>query len=126
MSEYVLPNDTILVSRKYFITADISQEGETKPHNLNMSFEVDSVTQSPFFVGSDSDLIITIEEVNFNDPILPVRTYEAQEGIFYISPAILGGTETVSFQLNTKELYNGQPVGFNVPISGGMTVEIIN
>jgi hypothetical protein len=125
MAEYVLTNDTILVSRKYFVTADVTLEGETKAHNMYMTFEVDSVTQGTFFVG-DNDLTITMEEVNFNDPILPLRTFAPQEGALQIAPAIFGGTESVSFSFSVKEVFNGQPVGFDIPISGNLSVEVSN
>lgn len=126
LAEYINAPDTALLSRRYYATADVQLEDEFDAHNLNFTIEVDTVIKSVFFVDADPDLIIDIEEVNFNDPLLPVRDYQTTGGVVNIAANVLGGPETVSFDLIVKETFDGIPVGFDIPFSGSFTVEIVN
>ena len=102
-------------------------EGETKPHSINVMIEVNDALESVFYVGDDEKgvvLDILIHEINENDPILPLRTFLATDGVVQIIPAILGGTETASFNLIVKELYNGSLVGFEKALIGNLSVFI--
>lgn len=124
MSEYVQLDDDDLLSRRYYATADVTLEGELAAHNLNYQMDIDTVTQSVFFIAADTIPFI-VEEINYNDDLLPYRKFVAVDGIISIAPAILGGTESVAFDVILKEEFNGQLVGFDIPFSGSMAVEII-
>ncbi|NNE55400.1 MAG: hypothetical protein HKN32_05230 [Flavobacteriales bacterium] len=126
MAEYINVPDSALLSRRYYTTADVQLEGEFEPHNLNLTIEVDTVIKAVFFVEADPDLIITLEEVNFNNPLLPVREYAVTSGSVEIAANVLGGPETVNFNLVAKETFDGIPVGFDIPLVGTMTVTIEN
>lgn len=123
MAEYVQLGDDLPLSRRYYATAEIHLEGELAAHNLNYTLDIDTVTQSVFFVAADTIPFI-VEEINFNDDLLPYRKYIATDGIISIAPAILGGTETVQFEVTLKEEFNGQLVGFDIPFAGSMAVGI--
>lgn len=124
-ANYVLSDTANFLSRRYYLSANVAVEGETETHNVNVILEVDSVDQSIFFVETAEDLFVRVENVNYNDPISVVRVFEPIQGQVLISPAILGGTETVSFNLILKENYNGNLVGFPVSFSGSFIVGVV-
>lgn len=123
MAEYTQPDDDNILSRRYFLTADIRLEGETEAHNLNIQLGTDSVDQVVQFIPED-EVFNYFEEVNQNDELLPVRTYTCTNGVVNFSPAFLGGTESVSFEMVLRETVNGQPVGFDISFKGNFSVEI--
>lgn len=124
-AHYIVPDTANPLSRRYYISAETSLEGELLTHNLNMRLEVDSVTKGVFYVEDDDDLEILVEEINYNDPIDTLVTYLPVDGVVSIAPALLGGTESVQFNLVLKRFYNGSLVGFEVPFSGNLSVNII-
>jgi hypothetical protein len=123
MAEYINYIDTNLLSRRYYVTADVMVEGEIEAHNFNMTIELDTVSQSIFLLPGD-DAIVLAEDVNFNDPIQTVRTFQADGGVIEIAPAILGGSESVSFNLSMQQTFDGIPFGVPIPVSGSMVVQI--
>ena len=123
MAEYVNPIDTNLLSRRYYVTADVTLEGELEAHNFNMTIELDTVTQQVFLLPGD-DVQIFAEEVNFNDPIQTVRTFQADGGVIQVAAAVLGGTESVNFNFTMQQTFDGIPFGVPIPVSGSMIVEI--
>jgi len=126
MAEYINPVDSNLLSRKYFATADVTLEGEYDAHNLNFTIEVDTVIEAIFFPETNPDVHVTIEEVNFNDQLLPLREYTIDTGVIEINANVLGGPETVGFDLVVKETFEGIPVGFPLTLTGNMTVQVAN
>jgi hypothetical protein len=123
MAEYVIEGEDLFLSRRYFLTTDIRLEGEEMPHNLSFQLGIDSVDQGILYIPTDS-VFNLVEEVDQNDQLFPYRTYTGINGIVNTSPAILGGTESVSFQIILRETVNGDTVGFDIPFSGSFTVNI--
>lgn len=126
MAEYIYPVDSNLLSRRYYATADVTLEGEYDAHNLNFTIEVDTVIEAIFFPEANPDVVITIEEVNFNDQLLPLREYSVESGIIEVQANVLGGPETVGFDFIVKETFEGIPVGFPLALSGSFVVEVAN
>ncbi len=124
-ANYIQPDTANFLSRRYYITAEVNLEGETQAHSVNMMLEVDSVDKESFFVEDDPDLLALIEEINFNDPLDTLVQYVPIAGGIEINPAILGGTEVVSFDFILKRWQNGTLVGFNVPFSGSFKVQVL-
>lgn len=124
MAEYLHQPDTNLLSRRYYTTVNLQSETETEPHHLNISFYVDTVIQQLFTL-EDDDLQLKIEEVNYNDPFIPIRYYEADIAFVSVVPSLLNGPETVSFQWQITEMLNGSPAGFPFAVEGSFTVPII-
>ena len=124
MAEYFHEPDTNLLSRRYMTTLDIQTETETEAHHINFSMYVDTVTQSIFNL-DDDDLRIKIEEVNYNDPFLPIREYEANIAFVTVEPALTTGPELVTFQMQVVEMLNGSPAGFPFTFEGAFTVGLI-
>ena len=123
-ANYIQPDTANFLSRRYYISADVAGPGDTETHNVNMILEVDSVDQSIFFVETATDLVVRVENVDYNDPISSLRIFEPVQGQVVIHPAILGGTETVTFNFVLKENYNGSLVGFPVNFSGTFSVKV--
>lgn len=125
MAEYVLGDPDDILSRKYYLTADVRTEFETEPHQLNIQLGVDTVNHTPFFI-PDPDVLNWFEEINQNDALLPYRTYTSTVGLVNITPAILGGNERVSFEMIIREVVNGDTVGFEISTKGSFNVNIAN
>jgi hypothetical protein len=124
-ANYIIPDTANFLSRRYYISANVGISGESDTHNINVVLEVDSVDQVNFFVETSEDLAVRVENVNYNDPITSLRLFEPVQGQVVITPAILGGTEKVSFNLVLKENYNGDLVGFPVNFSGTFYVGVV-
>jgi len=113
------------LSRRYYITAEVKSSTESKPHSVNFYIEIPDVTSSIFDLTEDDiEFAAKAEQVNQNDPLLPLRTFEAQSGRVVVSPAFLGGTENVQFSVILQETFNGCNVGGPVSISGNFKVEV--
>jgi hypothetical protein len=126
-ANYIVPDSLEETSRRYYITSDVAVEGENAAHSVNVIIEVNDVLESVFYVGDDDEdaiLSVLIHEINDNDPILPLRTFVPVDGVVQIVPAILGGTETVSFNLVVRELYDGDLVGFEKSLVGNLSVYV--
>lgn len=124
MAEYFHEPDSNLLSRRYMTTLDIQSPLETEAHHVNFSLYVDTVTQSLFNLDED-DLRIKIEEVNYNDPFIPIREYEADIAFVTVDPAITTGPEFVTFQMQIVEMLNGSPAGFPFTFEGNFRVNVI-
>lgn len=113
------------LSRRYYITAEVKSNQESKPHSVNFYIEIPDVTTSIFDLTEDDiEFAAKAEQVNQNDPLLPLRTFEAQSGRVVVSPAFLGGTENIQFSVILQETFNGSNVGGPVSISGNFKVEV--
>lgn len=121
-AEYVLANDTLPLSRQYYLTADVAAEGEVGTHSLNIYFDLDSVDHPQFFIPEDT-VAVYIEEIDENAAI-PFKTYAAVNGIVNVNGALLGGTERVSMDLILQQTTNGVPVGFEISFKGNFSVVV--
>ena len=123
MAEWVQADTGNFLSRRYFLTADIRQDGENKPHNLSIQLDIDSIDQTVHFIPADQ-LYNIFEEVNENDNLLPYRQYVCTNGVIDLSPAILGGEESVAAEMLLREVVGGDTVGFDIEFSMDFTVTI--
>ena len=121
-AEYVLANDSLLLSRKYYLTADVAAEDEVGTHSLNIYFDLDSVDHPQFFIPEDT-VAVYIEEIDENAAI-PFKTYAAVNGVINVNGALLGGTERVSMDLILQQTTNGVPVGFEISFKGNFSVVV--
>jgi hypothetical protein len=124
MSEFVRPDENNILSRRYYITADVAATGESEPHHLNIIIETDSVHHEYFDLMLSPFISVQIEEVNYNDPTVLVRTFVPVIGNVSITPAIFGGSESASFNLNVQQSFNGSPAGAIIPLTGNLDVLI--
>lgn len=124
MADYLHYPDTNLLSRKYYLTANMQTGAETEPHHLNLSFYVDTVTDQ-FFTNDDPFLDLKIEEVNYNETLIPIRMYEADLIAIEVIPAILNGPEYVQFLMQVTEYVNGSPASLPFQMQGYFDVDVI-
>jgi len=124
-ANYILSDETEDLSRRYYVTANMIAEGEEEPHSVNLWIEIPNVEEGVFHVDDDTfEFTALAHEVNQNDPILPVREFLPIEGVITVSPAFLGGTETVGFNFIMRESYDGDLVGVQFGFSGSFTVNV--
>jgi len=125
-ANYILADSTVQLSRRYYITADVQKEGEELTHTISMDLEVPDVGDGIFYIdGTTIEFSATIQERNDNLMIRPYRLYRPTEGVIQVSPAFLGGSEPVSFNLVLKEVDDsGNLVGFEFPFSGSFKVRV--
>ena len=121
-AEYVLVNDTLPLSRQYYLTADVASEGVTTDHSLNIYFTLDSVNLGQFFIPQDT-LDVIIEEIDEGADI-PFKTYTAVNGVVNANGAVFGGTESVSMDFVLQQTVNGVPVGFESSFRGNFKVNV--
>lgn len=113
------------MSRRYYITAEVKSTEEAKPHSVNFYIEIPDVTTAIFDVTeNETGFAATAEQINQNDPLLPLRTFDSRSGRVMVSPAFFGGTETVQFNVILQETFNGASVGAPLAISGSFSVEV--
>lgn len=126
-ANYILADSTEPESRRYYVTADVSIEGETQAHGLSIWIEIPSLNG-----GGQFDINATlnefeawVDEYNLNDPIDTLRQFVPVNAVVQVSEAGLsGGTETVSFLLTLNELNNGVPIPGDVNCSGSFSLYI--
>lgn len=122
MAEYVLL-DSNQFSRKYFLTADVRSEDEVLAHNLNFSLTIDSISGSMLFV-PDESLSNMLQVPNLNDNLSPLRNYTGVNGVINVNSQIFSGSESISFDLEMKEIVNGDTVGLVTPFSGSFSLTL--
>jgi hypothetical protein len=125
-ANYILADSTVALSRKYYVTADVREEGEELTHSVSMLLEIPNVEDGVFYVDdSNSDFTADVDERDDNQMILSRRRYKAIEGIIQVNPAIFGGIEKVVFTLVLKELdEDGNLVGSELNFSGSFRLDI--
>ncbi len=127
-ANYILSDSTVADSRRYYVTADVAIEGETRTHTLSMWIEVDSLDGGGQFViepGGSADFKCWVDEFNLNDPISELRQYIPVNAVISVAQApITGGDEKVFFQLTLNELLNGNPIPGDVNLAGEFTVYV--
>lgn len=121
-ADYVLANDTLPLSRKYYLTADVTAEGEVGTHSLNIYFDLDSVDQQQFFIPEDT-VTVHIEEID-EGAAIPLKTFQSVNGVVNVNGALFGGTERVSMDLILQQTTLGVPVGFEISFKGNFSVVV--
>jgi hypothetical protein len=126
---YILTDSTNAKSRRYYITADVSLEGEDEAHGLSAWIDVPNIGNGGSFSinaqSGESDFQAWVDEFNPNDPTDTLRQYIPVNAVVQISAApVSGGTETVNFQLTLNQLEDGEPVPGDINCSGNFTVAI--
>jgi hypothetical protein len=126
---YILTDSTNAKSRRYYITADVSLEGEEEAHGLSAWIQVPDIGNGGSFSidaqSGESDFEAWVDEFNPNDPTDTLRQYVPVNAVVQISAApVSGGTETVNFQLTLNQLEDGEPVPGDINCSGSFTVAI--
>ena len=126
---YILTDSTNAKSRRYYITTDVSLEGEAATHGLSAWIEVDDVGNGGNFAidaqSGESEFVAWVDEFNPNDPTDTLRQYVPVNAVLQIGAApISGGIETVNFQFTLNQLEDGEPVPGDINCSGNFTVTI--
>jgi len=127
---YILTDSTNAKSRRYYITADVSLEGEAATHGLSAWLEVPDIGNGGNFVidaqSGESEFFAWVDEFNPNDPTDTLRQYIPVNAVLQIGAApASGGIETVNFQLTLNQLEDGEPVPGDINCSGNFTVTIV-
>lgn len=124
MAEIVVPDTTNSLSRSYHIVADMRTPEEIDAHvpahdvTFHMSFEtLDDVV---FYLPQDSVLHL-VQEINHGDDLQGIVNYQGTNGVIQVNQAITGGEESVTFDMNLREVVDGSFVGFEVPFTGSFT-----
>lgn len=127
MAEAVIWDSLQPLSRRYHLVADMRDAGAIEAHapahDFTVTLEFDSINRPVFYIPADG-IVHGMQEINQGDEFFPVKDYVATNAVITPTPAFLGGTETVSFEMLIKESVNGTPVGFEVPFSGSFVVTI--
>lgn len=129
-AEHIRTEEDSTYSRRYYITANVAIEGEEQTHNVNTWIEIPDVTAHSnglYNIDVNSSLVeflAKVDEFNLNDPFYSLRQYGVRQGVVRVSPApLLGGTESVSFQLILGELNSsGVMYGPDITYSGSFAV----
>ena len=127
MAEAVVWDSLQPLSRRYHLVADMRDAGQIEAHapahDFTVTLEFDSINRPVFYIPTDG-IVHGMQEIDHSDEFFPVRDYVATNAVITPTPAFLGGTETVSFEMLLKEAVNGNPVGFEIPFSGSFVVNI--
>jgi hypothetical protein len=106
-----------LFSRQYYATAEMRDSRFEVAHSVNVQLVIPNITWGPFFP-EEGTVGVLIEEVNYAPLMDDVREFAPVEGVISVSPGIGGSQESVSFNLNVKEVINGNMVGFPLSVQG--------
>lgn len=127
-AHYIIPNPENFESRIYYVSAEVSNEYGEKVRNINFRMAVDTVSFGGGFIDITDPEIGSIdhlmEDVDFDNPLAPVRSYMATLGQYEIDPALFGGMETVNWTFTVREIINGNMVGFPKELKGNLIVNI--
>jgi hypothetical protein len=127
---YILTDSTNAKSRRYYITADVTLEGEQEAHGLSAWIEIPDIGSGGNFSidaqSGENEFQAWVDEFNPNDPTDTLRQYVPVNAVVQVGAApAAGGTESVSFQLTLNQLEDGAPVPGDLNCSGNFSV-IIN
>ena len=126
---YILTDSTNNRSRRYYITTDVSLEGETATHGLSAWIEIPNIGNGGNFSidaqSGESEFQAWVDELNPNDPTDTLRQYVPVNAVVQVGAApVTGGVETVNFQFTLNQLEEGAPVPGDINCSGSFTVTI--
>ncbi len=124
-ANYILSDSLVDMSRRYYITGDVKEEGQAEPHSVNFIIEIPDVTTAIFDLTEDeAEFEAEAQQVNQNDDLIPVKYYRAVSGRVTVAPAFFGGSEQVRYSVFLQEVFNGTDVGSPFPFTGDFTVEV--
>lgn len=129
-AEHIRSHADTAYSRRYYITANVALEAEEQTHNINTWIEIPNIlanTNGLYNIDantSTAQFLAKVDEFNLNDPFFTLRQYGVRQGVVRVSPApLLGGNETISFQLILGELNSaGNMFGPDITYSGSFNV----
>lgn len=126
---YILTDSTNSESRRYYITADVSLEGEQATHGLSAWIEIPDIDGGgEFNIDAQSGVnqfSAWVDEFNPNDPTDTLRQYVPVNAVVQVGAApASGGIETVNFLLTLNQLEDGEPVPGDINCSGNFTVTV--
>jgi len=126
---YILTDSTNNRSRRYYITTDVSLEGEANTHGLSAWIEIPNIGNGGNFSidaqSGESEFQAWVDEFNPNDPTDTLRQYVPVNAVVQIGAApVTGGVETVNFQFTLNQLEEGAPLPGDINCSGSFTVNI--
>ena len=121
-AEYVFLTDTL--SRKYFVTTEISSADDQEVHHINFELEIEDVMITDYNI-ADDPLNMSIKEVDYNSALVH-REFQAIAGSVTLMPAPFGGPEQVNFSLIVRQVVGGDLFGPEIPYNGNfdLTIEI--
>lgn len=128
-TNYILSDSAEMESRRYYITGNVALEGETQTHTLSAWIEIPDLDGGGQFrinpQTGDEEFTAWIDEFNLNDPIDSLRQYVPVNAVVQVSQApLLGGTETVAFQMTLNEVIDGTVIPGDVNLAGDFSVYI--
>jgi len=128
-TSYILTDSTNAESRRYYITSDVSLEGESSTHGLSAWIEIPDIDGGgEFTIDAQSgvqEFQAWVDEFNPNDPTDTLRQYIPVNAVVQVAAApAAGGTETVSFLFTLNQLEEGAPVPGDINLGGNFTVNI--
>jgi len=125
-ANYILLDSTEVLSRRYYITADVKEEGEELTHTLSMNLDSEDIGFGLLYLDDEeAEFSAQLYERNDNDLFQVYREYQAIEGIVQVVPAILGGNEPVQFNLVVREISSGGSlVGPEIIFTGSFKVKV--
>lgn len=127
MSEAVIWDTLQPKSRRYHLVADLRTpeeiERHTDGHDLTVMLEFDSINRPAFYLPADG-IVHRIEKIDHRSGFTATRRFVCVNGVVAPSPALLGGTETVNFEMLLREVVGDDTVGFEIPFSGSFSTTI--
>jgi hypothetical protein len=123
-TSFILTDSTQIASRRYYVTAKISAANEALVQEVNLILEADDITLGILAKDSiNSEFSGIAQSVGVNNSFAISYPYRVTEGTLSVSPALLGGTETVNFNVKLDPLF-GNASDPLVPASGSFTVQV--
>lgn len=128
-TSYILSDSTNSASRRYYITSDVSLEGESSTHGLSAWIEIPDIDGGgEFTIDAQSgvnEFQAWVDEFNPNDPTDTLRQYVPVNAVVQVAAApAAGGTETVSFLFTLNQLEEGEPVPGDINLAATFTVNV--
>jgi hypothetical protein len=120
----ILMDSTETTSRRYLISADVTQEGAVTQESVNIQIDVPNVLLTPLELNEEDDEFFgDAQRVSLiNNTDLTYR-YRILSGTISVNPALNGGTESVSFSLLLDPMF-GSSEDPPVPVSGSFNVNV--
>jgi len=124
-AEFVrLPGEDSLNTRRYFVTADASTDGEHQEHAVSLTLDVPNVLQGTIFY-PDSGVFTQVDETNFNVAFDTTQTYRITNGMASVIAAPLtGGEEAVNIDFLIRREQDGELIGLERTLKGDFVVEV--
>jgi len=127
MAEAVVWDSLQPKSRRYHLVADLRTpeeiERHSDGHDLTVMLEFDSINRPAFYIPADGT-VHRIEKIDHRSGFTAVRKFVCVNGVVAPDPALLGGTETVAFEMLLREVVGDDTVGFEIPFSGSFSATI--